>query len=61
MSLVRAEANVGPLKVGTGVNFNCEATVGVNGIGATVLGTGFHIGPTVKMQTPFLDFSFNLF
>lgn len=60
-SLVRAEGNIGPITVGTGINFSTNASIGVNGVEATVLGTGFSIGPKIAVKTPFVDLSLNLF
>lgn len=60
-SLVRAEGHIGPLKVGTGINFDCNASVGVNGVEASFLGTGFSIGPKIGVKTPFADLSLKLF
>lgn len=60
-SLVRAEGYAGPLTVGTGVNLDCGAAIGVNGIEMTVLGTGFSIGPKLALRTPFADVSLKLF
>ncbi len=61
VSVVRAQGNLGPAQVGVGLNFDCNASVGVNGVGASFLGMGFNIGPSMKIKTPFFDFSFNLF
>lgn len=33
----------------------------VNGVGASYLGTGFHIGPKVQLKTPFFEIGGNLF
>lgn len=59
-SVVRANGNVGPVNVGIGLNFDCNANLGVNGVGATFLGTGFNIGPNMSIKTPFIDLSVNL-
>lgn len=61
VSLVRAQGNVGPAHVGVGLNFDTNASIGVNGVGASFLGMGFHLGPRLQIKTPFFDFSFNLF
>lgn len=60
-SLVRAEGHLGPLKVGTGLQCDCNASIGVNGVEACVLGTGFSLGPKVAIKTPFVDLSVKLF
>ncbi len=61
LSLVKIQGNVGPINASVGLNADCNASIGVNGLGATFLGTGFHIGPTMAIKTPFFDFSFKLF
>jgi hypothetical protein len=61
VSIVRAQANVGPATLGVGLNLDCGAQVGVNGVGASFLGMGFNIGPNMQIKTPFFDFSINLF
>lgn len=61
LSVVRAQGNLGPIKAGAGLNFDCNASVGVNGIGASFFGMGFHIGPKLSIKTPLLDFSVNIF
>lgn len=60
-SLIRAEGHLGPIKVGTGVQCDCNAAIGVNGVEACVLGTGFSVGPTIAIKTPFVDLSAKLF
>lgn len=59
-SLVRAEANLGPVQVGTGINLGCHASIGVNGIEASLLGTGFSVGPKLAIKTPFVDLNVKL-
>ena len=60
-SLVRAEGHLGPIQVGTGLQCDCNASIGVNGVEASFLGTGFSIGPKVGIKTPFIDLSVKLF
>lgn len=59
-SLVRAEGHFGPVTVGTGLNFDCSASIGLNGIEASVLGTGISIGPKIAIKTPVADLKVNL-
>lgn len=60
-SLVRAEGNFGPFTIGTGLSFDCSASVGLNGIEASLLGTGISIGPKIAIKTPVADLKVNLF
>ncbi|CAF0733036.1 unnamed protein product [Brachionus calyciflorus] len=60
-SLVRAEGHFGPVTVGTGLNLDCSASIGVNGIEASLLGTGVSLGPKIAIKTPFADLKINLF
>jgi hypothetical protein len=47
--------------IGVGLSLDTGASIGVNGVSASFLGTGFSIGPSIGIKTPFFDFSFNLF
>ncbi|RNA28638.1 hypothetical protein BpHYR1_012803 [Brachionus plicatilis] len=60
-SLVRAEGHFGPVTVGTGLNLDCSASVGVNGVEASLFGTGISLGPKIGIKTPFADLKVNLF
>lgn len=60
-TVIRGQANVGPAQVGVGLSLDTNASIGVNGVGASFLGTGFHIGPKLQLKTPFFDFSVSLF
>lgn len=60
-SLVRAEGHFGPVTVGTGLNLDCSASVGVNGLEASLFGTGISIGPKIAIKTPVADLKVNLF
>ena len=57
-ALVKVEGSVGPVKMSTGLNADCNAHVGIDGIGATFLGTGFSIGLKPKISTPFFSIGF---
>ena len=57
LSLVRAEAHAGPIQIGTGLNFNTGASVGLDGIQASALGFGVSIGPRMSVRTPVADVS----
>lgn len=60
-TLTRNQINVGPAEVGTGLNLDTNASIGENGVGATLLGTGFQIGRKVQLKTPFGHVGFKLF
>jgi len=59
-SVVRAEATVGPIAAGVGLNFDTHAALGVNGVSASVLGMGFSFGPRMQIQTPIFDIGITL-
>jgi hypothetical protein len=61
LSVVRAEGNLGPVSAGVGLNFDTHAAVGVNGVSASLLGTGFSVGPRMEVKTPFFDVGVTLF
>lgn len=60
-SLIRAEGNFGPVTIGTGLSFDCSASVGLNGVEASLFGTGISIGPKIAIKTPVADLKVNLF
>ena len=60
-TLARAEASAGPLGVGTGLSLDTGASVGVDGVGASVAGFGFNIGPKMQIKTPIVDVECNIF
>lgn len=60
-SLVRLDGNLGPIQAGIGLNVDTHASIGANGISASVLGVGFSIGARWALQTPFFDVSVALF
>jgi hypothetical protein len=59
-SLVRAEAHAGPIQVGTGLSLDTSASLGIDGVQASLLGFGFRLGPRLSIQTPVLDASCNV-
>jgi hypothetical protein len=56
-TVARAEANVGPLQAGVGLNFDTGASVGIDGVKLDVLGFGFSFGPKMSIKTPIADIS----
>lgn len=61
ISVVKATGHVGPVNASVGLNLDCNASIGVNGVGASFLGFGFNVGPNMKFSTPFFDIGLNLF
>lgn len=55
--LVRAEASAGGAVVGVGLDVNTGASIGPDGVDASVLGFGFSIGPRVAVRIPIADVS----
>eukprot|EP00438_Fugacium_kawagutii_P025972 Skav214405 [mRNA] locus=scaffold3796:4211:5163:- [translate_table: standard] len=54
-TLARAEASAGPVQVGVGLNLDCGASVGPDGLQITLFGFGFSLGPRAGVRTPVLD------
>ncbi|CAF0774272.1 unnamed protein product [Brachionus calyciflorus] len=61
LSLAKASGHFGPLNASVGLNLDCNASVGVNGVGLNVFGYGFNVGPNMKFSTPFFDIGLHLF
>ncbi|CAF0774599.1 unnamed protein product [Didymodactylos carnosus] len=60
LSIVRAVAHAGPLQVGVGLNLDTNASVGFDGIQASLLGFGFRAGLKTGVKTPVVDASCNV-
>eukprot|EP00438_Fugacium_kawagutii_P025974 Skav214407 [mRNA] locus=scaffold3796:11842:12981:- [translate_table: standard] len=54
-TLARAEASAGPVQVGVGLNLDCGASVGPDGLQITLFGFGFSLGPRAGVRTPVAD------
>lgn len=61
LALAKVESQIGPVQVESGIDLETSANFGVNGIGASVLGFGFNVGPSIRFKTPVLKFGVNLF
>lgn len=61
LTVVRGEANVGPVKIGSGIRLDTGAHLGVNGVGASFMGMGFDIGRSMELKTPIFDLKVNFF
>lgn len=55
--VARAEASVLGITAGVGLNANTGASIGVDGVSASVLGFGFSVGPQLAIRTPVADVS----
>lgn len=55
--VARAEASVAGITVGVGLNANTGASIGIDGIEASILGFGMSIGPRMSIKTPVGDVS----
>ena len=60
VSLARAEAHAGPVQIGTGLSLDTGASIGLDGVSASVAGFGFRVGPKMQIKTPVVDVSCNL-
>jgi hypothetical protein len=61
LALAKVESQIGPVQVESGIDLETSANVGVNGVGASVLGFGFNVGPSMRFKTPIFKFGVNLF
>ena len=57
LELARAEAAAGPIKAGVGLSANTGASIGPDGVEASVLGFGASLGPQISVRTPVADAS----
>jgi hypothetical protein len=60
-TLVRAEGNIGPVNASAGLSLDTHASVGKNGVSASLLGFGFTAGPRLGIKTPICDLNVKLF
>jgi len=59
-TLLRAEADLHGARLGVGLSLDTSVDFGVRGVGASLLGFGFNLGPESTFKTPIFDFSIRL-